>query len=1311
MPDQIPTQTPQPAPTQTPGAPQASQPQPTPAQSPVTPPAPAPQPKRPGFLSGLFGQPMSRANQPNQLLQQQVGKGSTELLDIIAPAAFSVTPNFIQLNNFYIKTFFVYTYPRFLNTNWLSPVINFDIPLDISMFIYPLETKNVMSQLRRKQTQLEATQSIERDKGLVRDPELDTAITDIDAMRDILQKGESRIFQLALYFTIYATSPEELETLTRQLESTLGGMLIYTKQAFLQMEPGFDSTVPLANDRLQIIRNLDTASLSTTFPFTSATLTSNQGILYGINRHNNSLVLFDRFNLENGNSVIFGTSGSGKSIAAHEPVLIRERGIVKRVEIGSYVDKLLTNHPIVRDAELEGVINPSVEVFGFDHNLKSGWHPVTVAGRQPSPSTLYQVRTASGRSITTTDDHNLVILKDGLLQATRAEHVKKGDFTVVPRSLPDVQSSGAVVDLFELLQNNPRLYIYQADHIARLVPPHQGVIQPTIDRRFDRYLYHYRQDRPIPLPYFLKLLDYLAIDRDDQRLTQIRFGSKSGRTSLPRLLPLTPSLVRLLGYLVAEGTITDTVIVISSQSLPVRNDITRYIRSIDVPWVETKSAIRMNAPVLVCLINQLGVGQGAGAKRVPPIIFSLSNQLVAQFLKAYGEGDGGVEKNVVTYTTKSAALANEILWLLCRFSIIGRISWRTKRATNSQAVGRYALITISGQNNLQHYAQKIGFVSLTKARRLKKIINRSSNPNVDVIPTLTPLLQKLQRLTGYSWKKRLGQQLRAITTGFYRPTPAKLLEIIEGLENQLKNLTVAADRLEPLTKLPHLETIINQGANNRIINHRLWQTLGQSWRLMKNQLVIPKTKNVIRAYQAITGQLLDIQAIKQDLSTLINLFTLPRLAWSGRTMGGFLTNPERDCQYPRLEATVRNITGQVQQRLYNLSQANKILQQLKTLATSDLFFDPVVEITEVIPRHPYVYDLTVDCENFTAGYGALFVHNSYSVKLEALRYMMLGTDVIVIDPEYEYRSLAEAVGGSVFHYSLNSRERINPFDLPPTKETDTGETVLRGAVAMLTGLIGLMVGSLTPEEQSILDKAIYETYALKDITTDPQTHQNPAPILSDLVNVLKNISGAQSMIARLTKFTEGSFAGLLNQPTNFTLDKGFVVFSIRDLEDQLRPIAMYTILTYIWNKIRQDLRRRLLIIDEAWVMMQHEDSARFVHAIAKRARKYYLGLTIISQDVEDFIESSYGRSVINNSAMQFLMKQSTTSIDKIADLFKLTEGEKFLLLESDVGEGLFFAGQNHVAIKVIASYTEDQLVTTDPRQILEMTKNQTTQSP
>lgn len=583
----------------------------------------------------------------NDNVGSEILAGATELLDIIAPAAYVVAPQFVQLNNFFVKTFFVFTYPRFLNTNWLSPVINFDIPLDISMFIYPIATKEIMGQLRRRQTQLESTRQVQQEKGMVRDPELETAVGDIDSIREALQKGQTRVFHFSLYFTIYANSLDELNSLTKQLESTLGGMLIYTKQTFLQMEQGFNSSIPLFSDELQVLRNLDTGSLSTTFPFTSATLTSNEGILYGLNRHNNSLILFDRFNLENANSVVFAASGAGKS---------------------------------------------------------------------------------------------------------------------------------------------------------------------------------------------------------------------------------------------------------------------------------------------------------------------------------------------------------------------------------------------------------------------------------------------------------------------------------------------------------------------------------------------------------------------------------------------------------------------------------------------------------------------------------------YAIKLEALRYLMLGTDVIIVDPENEYKTLAEAVGGNFMTLSLNSPQRINPFDLPKANQGESGEAILRSNIAMVSGLISLMVGTLTPEESSLLDKALYETYGLKDITSDPESFKNPPPLLQDLVSVLANMTGASALVARLEKYTEGTFAGLFNQPTNFDLENGLVVFSIRDLEEALRPIAMYLILTYIWNKIRYSLRRRILIMDEAWIIMQHEDSAKFVHALIKRARKYYLGVTVISQDVEDFLESKYGRSVINNSAMQLLLKQSTASIDKIAQVFNLTEGEKFLLLESNVGDGLFFAGQNHVAIKIIASYTEDQIITTDPRQLLAISQAQTTEA-
>ncbi len=584
---------------------------------------------------GIFS---SAQDKKLQQAQKEIEKSSASMIDFLSPASFLTTPNYLQINDLFVKTVFVYSYPRFLNTNWLSPVINYDISMDVGMHIVPLDSNMFMDQMHKQAGRLESTRQIEQEKGLVRDPQLDSAISDIDQLREDLMSGQQRIFKVGLYFTIYAKKVDELNQVSQQLTSTLGGLLVYTKQSIFQMEQGFHSTLPLAEDELKVTKNLDTNSLSTTFPFVSAELTSNKGILYGINRHNNSLILFDRFDLENANQVVFAKSGAGKS---------------------------------------------------------------------------------------------------------------------------------------------------------------------------------------------------------------------------------------------------------------------------------------------------------------------------------------------------------------------------------------------------------------------------------------------------------------------------------------------------------------------------------------------------------------------------------------------------------------------------------------------------------------------------------------YCIKLEALRSLMFGTDVIVIDPENEYQALCEAVGGAFFDFSLNSDKRINPFDLPKVTQDEDGATVIRTAVTDIKGLVALMVGGVTPEEDAMLDKGIYDTYALRDITEDPATHSNQAPLLQDLQGVLQNTVGAESLVRRLAKYTEGSFAGLFNKPTNFQLERGFIVFSIRNLEDALRPLAMYMILNYIWSQVRFEMRKRLLLVDEAWILMQYPDSARYLYSLAKRARKYFLGLSIISQDVEDFLSSEQGRAILNNSSMQILLKQSPSAVEKLAEVFNLTEGEKFLLLESDVGEGLFFAGSSHVAIKVIASYSEDQIITTDPRQLLE----------
>jgi conjugal transfer ATP-binding protein TraC len=329
---------------------------------------------------------------------------------------------------------------------------------------------------------------------------------------------------------------------------------------------------------------------------------------------------------------------------------------------------------------------------------------------------------------------------------------------------------------------------------------------------------------------------------------------------------------------------------------------------------------------------------------------------------------------------------------------------------------------------------------------------------------------------------------------------------------------------------------------------------------------------------------------------------------------------------------------------------------------------------------------------------------SYSTKLEILRTLMFDAEVIVIDPEREYEYLAEAIGGRYFNISLSSEHHINPFDLPMPTGDETPDDVLRGNTIQLVGLFRIMLGGLTAEEDALVDKAITETYAMKDISAESDFSNIEPPLLSDFEMVLSGLEGSESVVTRLLKFTQGTWKNFLNQPTNVDINRKFIVFSVRDMEDDLKPVAMYIITHFIWNAVRKNLKKRLLIVDEAWWMMKSEDTASFLYSIAKRGRKYYLGLSTITQDVNDFINSPYGMPIVTNSSMQILLKQSTSSADALQKVFNLTDEEKYLLLESEVGEGIFFAGLKHVAIKIIASYTEDQIITSDPSQILAIKK-------
>ncbi len=477
---------------------------------------------------------------------------------------------------------------------------------------------------------------------------------------------------------------------------------------------------------------------------------------------------------------------------------------------------------------------------------------------------------------------------------------------------------------------------------------------------------------------------------------------------------------------------------------------------------------------------------------------------------------------------------------------------------------------------------------------------------------------------------------------------------------------------------------------------------------------------------------------------------------------GFVRDPMLDTAFQDLE-TLRDKLLQATEKLYDVglyitayaadeAEADKFESQLKSLLESKLIyvkpalfqqeqgFYSVIPIgSDLLSVHsklnssplsslfPFVsFDLTSDkgilyginrhnsslvlfdrfsLENYNS---IIFAKSgsgkSYATKLEILRSLMFDTEVIVLDPEKEYEYMSEATGGRYFNISLTSENHINPFDLPVPREDESTSDVLRSHVINMVGLFRLMFGGITPEEDAIIDRAITETYALKDITTESNLAEVEPPLLSDFELVLGGMEGAESLIQRLSKYTKGTWSNFINRPTNVDINKKFVVFSVRDMEDDLKPVAMYIVTHFIWNSIRKEMKKRLLVIDEAWWMMKSEDTASFLFSLAKRGRKYYLGLATVTQDVEDFLRSPYGLPIITNSSLQFLMKQSPSSIDIVQKTFHLTDEEKYLLLESGVGEGIFFAGSKHVAIKVIASYTEDQIITSDPSQLLAIKK-------
>lgn len=1229
-------------------------------------------------------------------------RGLLSIRDFVAPSSFEVQSSYVRIGGKFARTLFVIGYPRYIQVGWFAPIINFSASFDISIFFAPLDTPMVLKQLRDKVGRVEAEITGGQEKGKPRDPVSETALRDMEKLRDDLTQGIEHFFSVGVYITLYADTIEELEKLTEDMEGIFSTKLVFTKRVFYQSEQGFNSTMPLCNDELQIVFNMNTSPAAAAFPFISSDLTSDNGILYGINRHNNSLILFDRFSMQNANEVVFATSGAGKSVKENTPVLLKDHEGVKMVKIGEYIDALEKKHafkPV--DTDMEGVMFPGVQVYSFDKGLKGKWSEVSVAARKIAPEEEFVFRMASGREITVTGDHNMLVLRDGKVQTVKSSEVKLNESVPLPTRLPEPRDTLGRIDVFQLLKNSPGIYVFGAEEYIR--SNLARFKKSEVNSAYDAYLLKYSRGRVVPLRYFFELTRKSDGGIATDVLSRIQLCSKHGATGtmLPSSMPVTAELMRLMGYIVSEGTIGKSFIIISQEDPETVGDIHACLRVLGIPYftrnTKDKSFV-ISSRVWVEFFRAAGLTGKSHEKRVPGVVYSVQNGMAAEFLKAYFEGDGGVDGHTLSATSKSRELISDLSYLLLRFGIISRLSRKRKRATNGKAEGFYSTLSISGQEQLTSFCKNIGFISARKIAGAKKLLDRRANTNVWTIPVQS-VFQELYAL--FPSGLRGNQDVIELKNGSYQPSREKLRSVVVTLERALRDFYDLPKKIQALTRLPYLSSLVTMGRCNNELNQRLWSELGQSWRLMKNYEVEPKSATVFRALSAISDEVFSRDEVRSAVHYGFKALHLSLKEYHPSLRAGLCDRG--DIGYQRLYDAARYVLFQYEAVASRLPRVKELIARLQSLVDSDLAWDPVLSIEKKQTTDKYVYDLTVESEVFLAGNGGLFVHNSYAIKLEVLRSMMMGVDVIIIDPEREYQHLCEAVGGTYVNISLSSPSRINPFDLPRAiAEQTSAADIIRSAVITLKGLLKLMLGTFTQEEDSLMDRALLETYAKKDITAESDLSKVEPPVMSDLLDILEGMEGANSLAERLKKYTEGTFSGLLNHPTNVATRNQLVVFSVRDLEDELRPIAIYAIVNYIWNVVRSEMKKRILVIDEAWWLMQHEDSARFIFALVKRCRKYYLGVTTITQDVNDFLNSEYGKAILTNSAIQLLLKQSPAAIDVVQKTFLLTDGEKYLLLENAPGEGIFFAGAKHVAIKVIASYSEDQLITTDPRQLLEI---------
>jgi len=1282
---------------------------------------------------------------------------------LTSPSTIIKRVNEIQIEKYH-RCIAAINYPRLVEAGWLTRLIEMNLDFDLSIHIAPYSIESTIkmleTELKKQKTDLYGLKA----EGKIIPQLLIQKHEDTKALLEAIQGGTEKMFGMSLYLDAKSYDLKELDKIVTKIRGQMNSIMVTPKVTSYRMYEALKSILPIGENLLKITREITSSAASACFPFAITSLEPHAtGILIGFNRRNNIPIIIDPFELTNPNVLILGTSGGGKSIAKDEPVLVRINGTTKIVKIGEFIDDLILKNGSKRIDDLEGLINPEVEVYTFNRELKGEWSKVLIAARKEAPSLFYNIKTDSGRRIKTTGDHNLVVIRDGKIINIRSTELKKGDYIPIPRTV-DIKAGEEELNLLNLLKDK-KLYVVNAENI---IDKNYKLIKKRlpIDQKFDPYLYKYREGRAIPIKYLLKILKALNTELTRSELEKLRIRAGSARQSIPALLPLSDELMRLLGYVTSEGRITEQAVLISNKERAVIEDIRRISKDLGINSFEAniananirnksyyESAIRnksrsernvirskgasfrginITCKAFVELMRELAGGKSA-EKRVPGILFSVDNKRVGEYLRAYFEGDGCIEHNKVTAITKSSGLGNDLSYLLLRFGIVARIQEKHKTETNSGHSGIYHQITLSGKETLEVFRDEIGFISRKKNRKLANLTKKVSkgNTNVDLIPEIGNVVKRIDDVLHFGKRRRN----YAIINKSFTPSRTMLREIVREIDTRLMELNELSEGINELEKLPDLLDTVRIGQYYQDLNSRLWNELGDSWRLMKNGLVEPGIYNVFHTSEIVTGMHYGVGKTRELLCNSFDTLglglcdatfggeqltnaTLPSGASNLRTFGSqvlrfasqpfdhslynFINENTRDIKYKKIEKAICHIPKEYSKLKSDIKEVKVDIDFLRLLADSELFWDRILEIKTERCSDGYVYDLQVDNEVFLSGFGGLFIHNSYCIKLMLMREFMEGVDINIIDPQAEYTDLITTFNGKTIKIAPGSDTVINPLDL-------MGQVLDEKKLSLLA-FFRVLMGELNEGQRAILDDAIDSTYEDVGITKDPRTWSKRPPTLEDLYKQILPLTRSEKDIIykpamaitnRLKTYVYGPLR-FLNQQTKINLDNRMISFDIRDIPDIGKGTLMFLLLEYIYNQMKKSKKRKMLVIDEAWMVLSAGEEGEYILKLVKTCRKFNLSLTMITQDVEDVLTSRAGRAVMANTATKILLKQDTTVVGEITERFHLNEVESRSLRMASTGNALLIAETLRVPIRIQASPEEHKLITTKPDELLEM---------